>query len=99
MKRYEHRRGWRSRSFASLVSAALLVAAGSAAIAVAAPSSSNSGGGSSQPVGSESGELQASIDAFNEPRLAPSGVLSPGAYSAAWQHVQGMPVNQASYTE
>ena len=109
MKRYSNRRGWRSKSALSLVSGALLVAAGAfAATATATPGSGGSTSGTtagSTTVGGhgprsaeDSGELMESINAFNEARTAPSGVVTPGAYNAAWQHVLGMPVNQASYT-
>jgi len=108
MKRYSPRRGWRSKTAVSLVSATLLVTAGAfAATAIAAPSSS--GGGTSGSTASngnhgprtaeDSGELMESIDTFNEARTAPSGVITPGAYGAAWQHVLGMPVNQSAFTE
>jgi len=49
--------------------------------------------------GDESDELAASLDAFAAPRLSPSGVLQPGAYTAAWNHIVGMPVRSATFSE
>src|SRR6266568_4255762 len=44
-------------------------------------------------------EMLGTMDAYNSPRLSPSGVVLPGAYSAAWSHVLGMPVRSSAFTE
>ncbi|NUR30150.1 MAG: hypothetical protein HOV83_30580, partial [Catenulispora sp.] len=101
MKRYVPGRGplgSRPRLLVSLLAAGALVASGAVA-AVAAPGGSNGNGG--DHVNSDSGDddLMSSFAAFQDPRLSPSGMVAAGAYSAAWQHVQGMPVASASYSE
>lgn len=105
MKRYSHRRGRRLKTVAGLASVALVAAGALAVTATAAPST----GGATTTTATanehgpqsaeDSDELMESVESFNDQRVAPSGVVTPGAYNAAWQHVLGMPVNQASYTE
>ena len=87
----------RSRPVVSLLAAAALVTCG--AVAASAAPGSGSGGGSH--VNSDSGDddLMSSFAAFQDPRLSPSGTVTSGAYSAAWQHVQNMQVAPASYSE
>ncbi|MFL6114808.1 MAG: WD40/YVTN/BNR-like repeat-containing protein, partial [Catenulispora sp.] len=70
--------------------------------ASAAPGGGNGNGNGGTHATGESGgddDLMASFAAFQDPRLSPSGAVTAGAYGAAWQHVQGMPVNPASYSE
>ena len=103
MKRYPHRLAWRSKTVAGLASLALVAAGALAVTATSAPRSvaggTAAGTGHGPRSAEDSGELMESIDAFNDARVAPSGVVTPGAYDSAWQHVLGMPVNQASYTD
>jgi hypothetical protein len=59
----------------------------------------DSGGSGHTVAGEDSGELMSAVQAYNEPRLAPSGQIQSGAYSAAWSHVLGMPSTGASFGE
>lgn len=49
--------------------------------------------------GDESSDLMNALDAYSAPRLSPAGTLLPGAYDAAWNHILGMPVHAATFTE
>ena len=49
--------------------------------------------------GDESGDLMNSLSAFGDPRLSPSGNVQPGAYGAAWSHIQAMPFTSAAFSE
>jgi hypothetical protein len=49
--------------------------------------------------GEESHELMEALEAYNGPRLSPSAQVQSGAYRAAWQHVQNMPVDSEKFTE
>ncbi|HJP79362.1 MAG TPA: hypothetical protein VJ914_34130 [Pseudonocardiaceae bacterium] len=55
--------------------------------------------GNHPDAGAESAELMSSFNAFDAPRLSPNATVTPGAYGAAWNHVLGMPVSPATYTE
>jgi hypothetical protein len=49
--------------------------------------------------GDESSELMGALSAYGDPRLSPAGIVQPGAYGAAWTHIQNMPVDQGSFSE
>ncbi len=49
--------------------------------------------------GDESSDLMSSLSAFGDPRLSPAGIVQPGAYGAAWNHIGQMPVRSATFTE
>ena len=100
MKRSVPRRGrtLRTRTVISLLAAGALATAGAMA-ASAAPGGGNGNGGTHATGESGDDDLMASFAAFQDPRLSPSGAVTAGAYGAAWQHVQSMPVNPASYSE
>ncbi|HEX8004479.1 MAG TPA: hypothetical protein VF519_17460 [Mycobacteriales bacterium] len=91
----------------------LLVAATAASAATAAALTSGTAGVTSAAApatrgvrqqagapGDESAELRAAFAQFYGARTAPGpGNIAPGAYTAAYQHVMGMPVAPASWTE
>jgi hypothetical protein len=58
-----------------------------------------SDGSSGKVAGEESGNLMASMAAFDDPRLSPNASVQPGAGGAAWNHVLNMPVQQGSFSE
>jgi hypothetical protein len=49
--------------------------------------------------GDESNDLMSALSAYADPRLSPSAQVQPGAYGAAWNHILGMPVRSATFTE
>lgn len=49
--------------------------------------------------GDESDDLMSSLSAYGDPRLSPAGSVQPGAYGDAWNHILGMPVRSATFTE
>ena len=90
MKRSVPRRGrtLRTRTVISLLAAGALATAGAMA-ASAAPGGKGNGNGGTHATGESGGDdLMASFAAFQDPRLSPSGAVTAGAYSAAWQHVR-----------
>jgi len=84
---------------AAVTSAAF--ATGTAGVTVAAPLPTTLG--VRQQIGApgdESAELRAAFAQFYGARTAPGpGNIAPGAYTAAYDHVQGMPVAPTSWTE
>ena len=40
-----------------------------------------------------------SLSAYGDPRLSPNATVQPGAYGAAWNHIQSMPVLTRTFTE
>jgi hypothetical protein len=40
-----------------------------------------------------------SLSAYGDPRLSPNATVQPGAYGAAWNHIQLMPVLNRTFTE
>jgi hypothetical protein len=77
--------------------AAMLIVAAGIAHGQKAPSSTKDA--THPSAGAESAELMESFDAYDEPRLSPNATVTPGAYGAAWNHVLGMPVSSAKYSE
>ena len=49
--------------------------------------------------GDESSELMTALSAYGDPRLSPNATVQPGAYGAAWDHIQTMPVQSSTFTE
>ena len=49
--------------------------------------------------GDESSDLMNSLSAYGDPRLSPNATVQPGAYGAAWDHIQSMPVLSRGFTE
>jgi hypothetical protein len=39
------------------------------------------------------------LSAYGDPRLSPAGTVQPGAYGAAWTHIQNMPFDQGNFSE
>ncbi|MGA5822342.1 glycosyl hydrolase [Kitasatospora sp. NPDC094028] len=95
-------RARRGRTRAALLSAALIASAGTTAAwgdTVATTSGTTAASPNHRQAGEDSGELMDSMRSFNDPRVSPGGTITAGAYRAAWQHVLGMPVRQAAFTE
>ncbi|MFI9255444.1 WD40/YVTN/BNR-like repeat-containing protein [Streptomyces sp. NPDC053069] len=77
--------------------AAVLLIAGTGPVAAFGAGDTDSG--RHEVAGEESHELMESLDAFNEPRLSPSGEVTSGAYADAWEHIKNMPVTSGSWSE
>ncbi|MEU8034249.1 glycosyl hydrolase, partial [Streptomyces sp. NPDC049099] len=77
--------------------AAVLLIAGTGPVAAFGAGDTDSG--RHEVAGEESHELMESLDAFNEPRLSPSGDVASGAYADAWAHIKNMPVTSGSWSE
>src|SRR5690349_16141591 len=54
-------------------------------------------GGRFQDAGDEAGELMESLDQFAEIRTAPTGLVAPGAYAAAYASLSSLPPNPATW--
>jgi len=78
-----------------LVMALAFAAGGSPAGAANAPGHLASVG----TAGDESSDLMNSLSAYGDPRLSPNATVQPGAYGAAWNHIQSMPVLTRTFTE
>ena len=78
-----------------LVMALAFAAGGSPAGAANAPGHLASVG----TAGDESSDLMNSLSAYGDPRLSPNATVQPGAYGAAWDHIQSMPVLSRGFTE
>ncbi len=71
----------------------------SAAPSIAAPTAGSHGSdGRFQDAGDEAGELMESLDQFAEIRTAPSGLVVPGAYAAAYADLSALPANPAAWS-
>jgi hypothetical protein len=93
-----HRRAGVTVAAAGWLAVAAAVAGGSPASTLPAAASGHhlTSVGSA---GDESSELMAALDAYGGPRLSPSAAVAPGAYDAAWAHIQAMPVRQGTFSE
>jgi hypothetical protein len=89
---HQHRRGLR---LAAAGTAALLVVS----LGVAHAQTSTSSGTQHMVAGEDAGELMDSVNSFDDQRLSPTASVVPGVYGAAWNHVLGMPVARATYSE
>ena len=78
-----------------LVMALAFAAGGSPAGAANAPGHLASVG----TAGDESSDLLNSLSAYGDPKLSPNATVQPGAYGAAWNHIQSMPVLTRTFTE
>ncbi|MEO7236161.1 MAG: hypothetical protein ABIW80_12405, partial [Lapillicoccus sp.] len=87
-------------TLAALAVAAVAVAtplAASPSIAMPDPGSHGSGGRVND-AGDEAGELMESLDQFADARTAPTGLVAPGAYAAAYGSLSGLPASAATWS-
>ncbi|MEP6629595.1 MAG: hypothetical protein ABJA89_03955 [Lapillicoccus sp.] len=87
-------------TLAALAVAAVAVAtplAASPSIAMPDPGSHGSGGRVND-AGDEAGELMESLDQFADARTAPTGLVAPGAYAAAYGSLSSLPASAATWS-
>ncbi len=84
--------------FITLTVGAVLASGAWAAIPAGAASGTDHGRAAGD-AGDESDDLMSALSAYNDPRLSPDGVVTPGAYTAAWNHVEQMPVLNSTFSE
>src|SRR3954466_6444416 len=84
----------RSRRMRGL--AAIAALASSAVIGVGVPAHAADSGGDNA---SESAELLARFSEMDAARTAPTGLVTPGAYSAAYSQLASLPAAAGSWTE
>src|SRR4051794_7650788 len=82
----------RGRQLLALLAAAACAAALTVAVVPA-------GADSGQDTDSESAELLARFGEFDAARTAPTGLVAPGAYSAAYAQLTALPAASGSWTD
>ena len=90
------------RATATLAVAAAACLAAPLSVAASTSGASATGTGHVTGVGQagdESNDLMNALNAYGDPRLSPAGTVQPGAYGAAWAHIQAMPVQQSTFSE
>ena len=96
----------RRRRHVRLTLAALAVAAvgvatplaASSSVAASGQSGSHGSGGRVNDAGDEASELMESLDQFADARTAPTGLVAPGAYAAAYGSLSALPKSPAVWS-